>query len=86
MPWEETNNYNRSGHGNVDKYDDDSMRTIEIDSDEGIKAIIACAKGKFKKGKCQIGTEIISYLFEQNKGWTISKTKKWFDNHEKKLY
>ncbi|MEJ2241518.1 MAG: hypothetical protein P8Y18_05175 [Candidatus Bathyarchaeota archaeon] len=83
MPWEETDNYIRSGHENPDKYDDDSMRTIEIDSDEGIKAIIGCPKGKYENGNCQVGTEVQSYLFSKDQGWTISKAKKWFKDHQK---
>jgi hypothetical protein len=83
MPWEETDDYVRSGHIDPDKYDDDSMRTIDIDTNEGIKAVIGCPKGKYKNGKCQVGTEVQSYLFAKNQGWTMNKAKKWFKEHEK---
>jgi len=69
LPWEETNDYVRSGHESPDKFDKDSMRTIDIDATKGIKAVIGCPKGNFKGGKCSIGTEVQSYLFAKEKGW-----------------
>lgn len=83
MPWEETDSYIHSGHKNPDDYDQNSMRTIEIDTDRGIKAIIGCPKGKFEGEKCQVGTEVQSYLFSKDQGWTLDKAKKWLDEHKK---
>ena len=83
MPWEETKEYVRSGHGNPEKCDKGSMRTIEIDEREGIKAVVGCPKGYFKNGKCSVGTEIESYLFSKDKGWTMTKAKDWFEKHKK---
>ena len=37
MPWEETENYVRSGHEDPEKFDKDSLRTIEIDAAKCIK-------------------------------------------------
>ncbi len=68
MPWEETGDYIRSGHENLDKYDRDSMRTIIIDAGKDIKAVIGCPKGHFKNGKCDVGTQVQSYLFAKDKG------------------
>jgi hypothetical protein len=82
MPWEETDDYVRSGHENPDNYDKDSMRTIEIDAAEGIKAVIGCPKGNFKGGKCAVGTRVKSYLFAKDKGWNLSKAKAWFEKAE----
>ncbi|MCW4005152.1 MAG: hypothetical protein NWF04_00930 [Candidatus Bathyarchaeota archaeon] len=82
MPWEETDDYIRSGHEDPNKYDDDSMRTIDISVDEGIKAIIGCPKGKFKNGECQVGTEVQSFLFSKDHNWTMTKAKDWFKNHK----
>ncbi len=83
MPWEETDDYIRSGHESPDKYDKDSMRTIEIDAEEGIKAVIGCPKGNFKQGKCAVGTEVQSYLFAKEKGWTMTKAKAWFEKSKR---
>ena len=83
MPWEETNDYVRSGHEDPNKYDEDSMRTIEIDEKEGIKAVIGCPKGNFKTGKCAVGTQVQSYLFAKEKGWTMTEAKEWFDKSNK---
>lgn len=82
MPWEETDDYIRSGHKNPEEYDPKSMRTIEIDANEGIKAIIGCPKGKFKNGKCQAGTEVQSFLFSKEQKWTLKKAKIWFNDHK----
>ena len=84
MPWEETKDYVRSGHENPDKYDKDSMRTIDIAESKGIKAVIGCPKGHFKNGKCDIGTEVQSYLFAKDSGWNMIKAKEWFENNSKK--
>lgn len=86
MPWAETKDYIRSGHGNPDTFDKDSMRTIEIDASEGIKAVVGCPKGHFKNGKCAVGTEVESYLFAKDKGWTLTKAKEWFEKHKKQAF
>jgi hypothetical protein len=85
MPWDVTDDYIRSGHENPDKYDSDSLRTITIDDDKGIKAIIGCPKGNYTGGKCKVGTQIQSYLFMKDKGWTMDKAKAWFKSHEESL-
>jgi len=84
MPWEETGGYIRSGHENPDNYDKDSMRTIDIDLSQGIKAVLGCPKGHFKEGRCDVGTQVQSYLFSKAKGWTMSKAKEWFEKSRKK--
>lgn len=83
MPWAETEEYIRSAHESEDKYDKDSMRTIDIDGAKGIKAIIGCPKGHFKNGKCAVGTQVLSYLFAKKSGWTTSKAKEWFEKSKK---
>ncbi len=82
LPWIETEGYIRSGHGNTDDYDKDSMRTIDIDAEKGIKAVIACPKGNFRGGRCAVGTEVVSFLFAKDSGWDLSKAKDWFDKSE----
>lgn len=82
MPWEETEDYVRSAHKSTDNYDKDSMRTIVVSEEKGIKAIIGCPKGKFKDGKCTVGTEVLSYLFDK-KEWTESKAKAWFEKQNR---
>ena len=83
MPWEETAEYIRSGHQDSNKFDEGSLRTIDIDPNQGIKAIVGCPKGHYKNGKCQVGTEIKSFLFAKKDGWTMEKAKIWFENHKK---
>jgi len=77
MPWEDDNDYIRSGHRNPDEFQPDTFRTITLSSEEGIKAVIAKPKGKH-------AMEVTSYLFEKNKGWTLEKAKEWFEQHQRK--
>ena len=76
MPWETTDRHVRSGHRNPEEFKPDSLRTIAISEDEGIKAVIGKPKGKDTM-------EVQSYLFELSKGWTIDKAKAWFEKHHK---
>ncbi|MEM3731714.1 MAG: hypothetical protein QW667_07290 [Candidatus Bathyarchaeia archaeon] len=74
MPWETTDKYIRSGHRSPDEFQPDSLRTIVISEDEGIKAVVGKPKGKETM-------EILSFLFDLEKGWTIDKAKAWFEKH-----
>jgi len=74
IPWEEGEDYIRSGHRSPDDFQEDSFRTITIDADKGIKADIGKTKGKDT-------TEVQSYLFEKDKDWTLDKAKAWFEEH-----
>lgn len=78
-PWEETENSIRSGHRDKGVFDPDSFRTIELT--EGVKAVVACPKGKFIGGKCQVGTQVQTYIFDKNK-FSMSEAKKWFSEHK----
>jgi len=75
MPWEETDQFIRSGHRSPDDFQSDSLRTITISEEEGIKAVIGKPKGKDT-------TEVQSYLFDKSKGWTVDKAKAWFEQHK----
>jgi len=77
LPWEEDNDYIRSGHRNPDEFQSDTFRTITLGSEEGIKAVIAKPKGKHTM-------EVTSYLFEKGRGWTLEKAKEWFEQHQRK--
>lgn len=77
MPWEEDNNYVRSGHRSQDEFQKDTFRTITLSGEEGIKAVIAKLKGKH-------AMEVVSYLFDKKKGWTLERAKQWFDQHQRK--
>ena len=75
MPWEDNADYVRSGHRSPDDFQSDSMRTITISEEEGIKAVIGKLKGEDK-------TTVQSYLFDKSKGWTVEKAKAWFEKHQ----
>lgn len=76
MPWEITDKYIRSGHRNPEEFQPETMRTIALSEEEGIKAVIGKPKGKETM-------EVQSYLFDLSKGWTLEKAKEWFDKHSK---
>jgi hypothetical protein len=75
IPWEITDQYIRSGHRDPSEFQQDSLRTITLSEDEGIKAVI----GKLKNSET---TEIQSYLFDKEK-WTLKKAKAWFRKHHR---
>ncbi|MEM4165317.1 MAG: hypothetical protein QXJ86_05695 [Nitrososphaerales archaeon] len=75
MQWEETENYIRSGHRDPSEFQSDSFRTIDIDAEKGVKAVVGKPKNSDKM-------EIQSYLFSKDKGWTLEKAKEWFEQHK----
>ncbi|MEM3699834.1 MAG: hypothetical protein QXL57_03070 [Candidatus Bathyarchaeia archaeon] len=76
MPWEITDQYIRSGHRNPEEFEQNSLRTITLSEDDGIKAVVGKPKGNE-------GMAVQSYLFEIAKGWTLEKAKAWFERHQK---
>ncbi|MEM3577562.1 MAG: hypothetical protein QXX51_03795 [Candidatus Bathyarchaeia archaeon] len=76
MPWEITDKYIRSGHRNPEEFQPETMRTITLSEEEGVKAVIGKPKGKETM-------EVQSYLFDLSKGWTLEKAKEWFEKHSK---
>jgi hypothetical protein len=74
MPWENTERYIRSGHRNVADFQQGTIKTIMLNEKDGIKAVVGKPKGKDTM-------EIVSYLFEKSKGWTLEKVKAWFEKH-----
>ncbi|MEM2393960.1 MAG: hypothetical protein QXG11_03970 [Candidatus Bathyarchaeia archaeon] len=74
MPWEISQNYIRSGHRRLDEFEPESLRNIVLSEAEGVRAVVGKPKGKD-------AAEIVSYLFDVSKGWTIEKAKEWFSQH-----
>jgi hypothetical protein len=74
LPWEETEEHIRSGHRDPEEFQKDTLKTISLSDEEGIKAVIGKPKGKHTM-------EVQSYLFLKAKGWTIEKAKVWFEKH-----
>jgi len=74
LPWETTKQYIRSGHRSPKEFQTDSLRTIDLNADEGIKAVIGKPLGKDTM-------EVQSYLFDLSKGWTLDNAKAWFEKH-----
>jgi len=77
LPWEETQEFIRSGHRDPSGFESDSLRTIWISEEEGIKAVIGKPKG-------EATTRVVSYLFLKEKDWNLEKAKAWFNEHEQK--
>jgi hypothetical protein len=74
MPWENTEKYIRSGHRDAEEFQEVTLKTITLNEEEGIKAVVGKPKGKDTM-------EVVSYLFEKDKGWTLEKAKTWFEKH-----
>lgn len=77
LPWEETEEFIRSGHKDVNDFQPDTLRTIWISEKEGIKTVLGKKKGSQT-------TEVVSYLFMKEKDWTLEKAKQWVEEHEGK--
>jgi hypothetical protein len=77
--WEENPETIRSGHGDKNSFDPDSFRTIDITV--GIQAVTGCPKGQFAGGKCAVGTQVQSFLFDKSK-FDMAQAKAWFDKHK----
>jgi hypothetical protein len=75
MPWEQSADYIRSGHRDQDEFEPHSFRTVWISREEGIKAVVGKPKGKHSM-------EVVSFLFDVKKGWTVDKAKEWFEKHK----
>jgi len=78
LPWDEAEKYIRSGHRNPEEFKPESLRTITLSEEEGIKAVVGKPKGKDTM-------EVQSYLFDKGKGWTLEKAKAWFEQHRESL-
>ena len=57
---------------------EDSFKTIDIDAEKGIKAVI----GKLKSDP-EGSTHVQKYLFDKSKDWTMEKAKSWVEEHKK---
>jgi len=77
MPWDETDQYIRSGHMDPSLFQEDTFRTITLSEEKGIKAVIGKLKGEDTM-------TIQSFLFDKSKGWTMEKAKEWFKEHMEK--
>jgi len=77
LPWEEDDDFVRSGHRGQEEFQPNTFRTVTLSEEEGIKAVIGKPRGKHT-------TEVVSYLFDKKKGWTTSKAKAWFEEHQAK--
>jgi hypothetical protein len=78
---EVTENYIRIPVKDPDDYDPDSIRTITISEEKGIKALTGCPKGEYENGKCNVGVEIITFLFDKEK-WTETEAQAWVEEHK----
>ena len=75
---EETENTIRIRVRDPGDFTEGSFRTIDIDRDRGIKAVIGRLEG-------ETTTTIQSYIFSKDKDWTISKAVAWVEEHEKNI-
>jgi hypothetical protein len=72
MTWEETQAFIQSGHKSPSEFQQNTLKTIQLNEKDGVQAIIGKPKGKQT-------TEIQTYLFQKNKGWTKQTAEAWYD-------
>lgn len=72
MTWEETTAFIQSGHKSPSEFQQNTLKTIELNEKDGIQAIIGKPKGKPT-------TEIQTYIFLKNKGWTKQTAEAWYN-------
>jgi len=74
-PWEQTEEYIRSGHGSVEMAE--TCRTTDFNGKlpQGMKAIYCKKKGSDE-------WYVQSYIFPVKEGWTMDKAKTWFNSHQ----
>jgi hypothetical protein len=70
MTWEETQAFIQSGHKSPNEFQQNTLKTIELNEKDGIQAIIGKPKGKTTY-------EIQSYIFQKSKGWTKQTAEAW---------
>ena len=75
---EETENFIHIPVNDAEDFVQTSFRTIDIDADKGIKAVI----GKLKSDP-EGSTYIQKFLFDKNKDWTMEKAQAWIEEHKK---
>lgn len=75
---EETANFVHIPVRNAPDFVQDSFRTIDIDADKGIKAVI----GKLSSDP-DGPTHIQKFLFDKDKDWTMEKAQAWVSEHKK---
>jgi hypothetical protein len=70
MPWEETQTHIQNGLRSPSEFQENTLKTIELNQKDGIQAIVG-------KPKDKPTFEIQSYLFSKDKGWTVQKAQAW---------
>ena len=70
MPWENTEQYVRSGHRSPKEFQKGTLKTILLNEKEGIEAVVGKPIGKD-------AMEIQSHLFKKDKDWTLEKAKEF---------
>ena len=75
---EETENFIHLPVDDAGDFVENSFRTIDIDVDKGIKAVV----GKLKTDP-DGSTHIQKYLFDKGKDWTMEKAQAWVNEHKK---
>jgi hypothetical protein len=74
---EETENFIHLRVDDPNDFVQESFRTINIDADKGIKAVV----GKLKSDP-RGSTHIQKFIFDKSKGWTMEKAQAWVNEHK----
>jgi len=82
LVWDESEEFIRHRIVDPDKFDKDSLRTIDIDAERGIRAVVGCPVGEYEGGRCKVGMKQQNVMFDKSKGWTMEKAKEWWEEHQ----
>jgi len=57
-----------------------SFRNVEISQKKGIKALVCCPAGEYEKGRCKVGVQLRTIIYDKDK-WSKSEA----ERHSKKF-
>lgn len=82
LAWEKTEEHIRHQLRQPSRFRKETMRTIELDVDEGIMAVVGKLKPEYIPEGGKAGSMVMqNVMFSLEKGWTLAKAKKWVGEH-----
>lgn len=58
-----------------------SFRNVTLSKKKGIKALVCCPTGEYKRGKCQVGIQLRNIIYDKDR-WTEKKA----ESHAKRAF
>ena len=78
LAWEKTEEYIKHQLRQPSRFKDETIRTIELDEDEGIMAVVGKLKPEYVPEGGKVASMVMqNVMFNLKKGWTLAKAKAW---------